>query len=313
MFVSGYGYRIGDETCQEEFVNYIADTRSTQTQYAGGAPMAARNFNSNSYRYGYNKGSEKDDEISGSENHFTTFYREGDTRLLTWWSPDPKVNEQPWQSSYSYMDGNPIAKNDPNGDCPTCLFGALIGAAVDYGTQVATNVYNNGGISTEAFTENINLTSIALSAGEGFLTSGASVGKTVLVKTTAAVANNVVQLTTTKDGVNLNVETDPNNVVKNAAIDLTVDAVAKGATPSSKTVQKQLSKTGFNKGQVASTVKDGLKAADIDITRKINQNVKAGSEKLVKGTSGAISTTAESSVKVVTSKTKDEVKTKTDR
>lgn len=74
-----------------------------------------RSFNSSSYKYGY-QGSEKDSEISGEGNHFTTLYREGDTRILRWWSVDPKASDQPWQSPYSYMDGNPVANNDPEGD-----------------------------------------------------------------------------------------------------------------------------------------------------------------------------------------------------
>lgn len=80
--------------------------------YPGGSPMPGRNFNANSYRYGYNKGSEKDDEISGAGNHFTTFWREGDTRLMTWWSPDPYHQ---FASPYNYMGNNPINGNDPNG------------------------------------------------------------------------------------------------------------------------------------------------------------------------------------------------------
>ncbi len=68
------------------------------------------------YRFGYNKGSEKDDEISGAGNHFTTFYREGDVRLVTWWGTDPKEQEQPYQSPYSFMDENPIIHNDPVGN-----------------------------------------------------------------------------------------------------------------------------------------------------------------------------------------------------
>jgi hypothetical protein len=78
--------------------------------------MPNRSIASGDYRFGYNKGSEKDDEISGNGNHFTTFYREGDTRLATWWGVDPKTNEQPWQTSYSFMDGNPIWHNDEKGD-----------------------------------------------------------------------------------------------------------------------------------------------------------------------------------------------------
>jgi RHS repeat-associated protein len=79
--------------------------------------MPGRSFSSGTeYRYGYNKGSEKDDEISGAGNSFTTKYRQGDTRLLRWWSVDPKADLQPWQSPYSYMDGNPVGLNDSDGD-----------------------------------------------------------------------------------------------------------------------------------------------------------------------------------------------------
>ena len=93
----------------------IADLMSASDYYGGGSPMPGRNFNSNSYRYGYNKGSEKDDEITGvTGSHFTTEFREGDTRLLIWWGGDPKPNAS--LSPYSYMNGNPILFNDPLGD-----------------------------------------------------------------------------------------------------------------------------------------------------------------------------------------------------
>ena len=79
----------------------------------GGSPMLGRTFSANSYKYGY-QGSEKDDEISGSGNHITTFFREGDTRLLKWWSVDPKA--KPWESPYAWMGSNPILMSDPMGD-----------------------------------------------------------------------------------------------------------------------------------------------------------------------------------------------------
>ena len=99
------------------FDYYEPDVISTVDHYPGGFPMPGRSFNGNSYRYGYNDGSEKDDEITGvTGSHFTTYFREFDTRLLIPWSPDPVF--QPWQSPYSYMDGNPIWFNDPMGDDP---------------------------------------------------------------------------------------------------------------------------------------------------------------------------------------------------
>ena len=94
---------------------YEPDVLSAVDHYPGGFPMPNRSFNANSYRYGYNDGSEKDDEITGVVgSHFTTYFREFDTRTLIPWSPDPVF--QPWQSPYSYMDGNPILYNDPLGD-----------------------------------------------------------------------------------------------------------------------------------------------------------------------------------------------------
>ena len=158
--------------------------------YPFGMIMPGRNFNQTSYRYGYNKGSEKDDEISGAGNHFTTFYREGDTRLLTWWSVDPEADEQPWQSPYSYMDGNPIKNNDPDGDCPTCFLGALVGAAVEYGSQVASNVYDRG-FTSEAFTD-VDLADIGIAAVEGFVTSGASAIRSAGTKIAVKVATEVI-------------------------------------------------------------------------------------------------------------------------
>lgn len=68
-----------------------------------------------SYVFGF-QGSERVDEIAGSGNHYTTFYRGLDVRLGKWWSPDPKSSLTPWESPYSSMGNNPIWFNDPLGD-----------------------------------------------------------------------------------------------------------------------------------------------------------------------------------------------------
>ena len=82
--------------------------------YAFGMAMPGRSYQStsSSYRYGY-QGSEKDDEISGKGNSYTTFFRQLDPRLGRWFSPDPVF--QPWQSPYTSMDNNPISLVDPKG------------------------------------------------------------------------------------------------------------------------------------------------------------------------------------------------------
>ena len=291
------------------FNNFIAIKKSSQDSYPFGMVMPGRNFNQTSYRYGYNKGSEKDDEISGAGNHFTTFYREGDTRLLTWWSVDPDADEQPWQSPYSYMDGNPIKNNDPDGDCPTCFLGGLIGAAVDYGIQVSANIAAG---KDNAFTDNINLTSIGTAAVAGFLTSGASVietaGAKLAVTTGAAIINNTVKVTTSKTGIKVDVEINPINIAKNTAIDVVADKLIGKIAPTT-TVQKGLSKAGFNKGEVAKTIKDTYKATGNVVNRATNESIKSGSKKLVENTSKKL---AAAPIKAATKGVKTDAKSATD-
>lgn len=121
--------------------SYLAEINMSSDYYPGGMPMPNREQFLNRYRYSYNKGSEHDDEIVGLGNHFTTFYREGDTRLLRWWSIDNNQRNQSWLSTYSYMDGNPVAKMDPQGDIAV-IDDVLVGAAhaVLNGENVLTSI-----------------------------------------------------------------------------------------------------------------------------------------------------------------------------
>ena len=73
--------------------------------------MAGRGF-SGSYRFGY-QGSEKDNEVSGDGNSYTTEFRQLDPRLGRWFSVDPEFF--PWQSPYTSMDNNPIRNVDRDG------------------------------------------------------------------------------------------------------------------------------------------------------------------------------------------------------
>nr|WP_294946351.1 hypothetical protein [uncultured Mucilaginibacter sp.] len=98
-------------------VTYTAEIASGQDYYAFGMQMPGRKLSGAAYRFGFNKGSEKDDEISGSGNNYTTEYRMLDTRLGRWLSIDPKANMSPDQSPYSSMDNDPIMFNDMLGDC----------------------------------------------------------------------------------------------------------------------------------------------------------------------------------------------------
>jgi hypothetical protein len=92
---------------------YSADVKSASDYSAFGAPLAGRLHNNDFYCYQY-QSSEADVEISGHNSHFTTYYRELDTRIARWWSIDPKFS--PFESPYVSMGNNPIRNNDVLGD-----------------------------------------------------------------------------------------------------------------------------------------------------------------------------------------------------
>jgi|SRR5690554_3573384 len=66
------------------------------------------------YRYGFN-GMEKDDNIKGEGNSYTTEFRQYDPRVGRWLSVDPLFTNFPWQSPYVAFDNNPIYYIDPKG------------------------------------------------------------------------------------------------------------------------------------------------------------------------------------------------------
>jgi hypothetical protein len=94
---------------------------------------------------------------------------------------------------FAYCDGDPIMRSDPNGEF-WFLIGAAIGGGLDYAAQVTAN-YANGQTGSAAWT-NVNVTSIAISAGAGAITGGigGAVSKVGTV-TTRAVINGVANST----------------------------------------------------------------------------------------------------------------------
>ena len=70
---------------------------------------------SSGYSYGFN-GMEKDDDVKGSGNSYTTEFRQYDPRVGRWLSLDPLEKKYPGISPYTAMGNNPIFFVDPNGD-----------------------------------------------------------------------------------------------------------------------------------------------------------------------------------------------------
>ena len=63
--------------------------------------------------YGFN-GMEKDDEVKGVGNSYTTMFRQYDPRVARWLSIDPKSTA--WESPYVSMGNNPLLYTDALGD-----------------------------------------------------------------------------------------------------------------------------------------------------------------------------------------------------
>lgn len=72
-----------------------------------------RHGSSNEYRYGYN-GMEKDDELKGEGNSYTSYFRKLDPRIGRWFSIDPVYKAH--TSPYVSMSNDPITRIDPDGD-----------------------------------------------------------------------------------------------------------------------------------------------------------------------------------------------------
>jgi len=58
---------------------------------------------------------EKDDEVEGQGNSYTTQFRAYDPRLGKWLSLDPLMDKYPSQSPYVAFNNNPLFYNDPSG------------------------------------------------------------------------------------------------------------------------------------------------------------------------------------------------------
>ncbi len=89
-----------------------ADVLSYQDYFPFGMTMEGRYATGDDYRYGFN-GMEKDDEVKGNDNSYTTPFRQYDSRVARWAGIDPVVHHN--MSPYNAFDNSPIVIMDPSG------------------------------------------------------------------------------------------------------------------------------------------------------------------------------------------------------
>ena len=89
------------------------DVENSLDYYSFGILMPERNGGGD-YRYSFN-GMEKDDEVKGKGNSYTTTFRQYDARLGRWLSLDPLMSKFPWQSPYVSFNNRPTITIAPKG------------------------------------------------------------------------------------------------------------------------------------------------------------------------------------------------------
>ncbi len=119
---------------------YAADLQSAQDYYSFGMLMPGRNYNSSTYRAGFN-GMEKMDELHGNTGDAYDFgARVYDARLGKWLSVDPLFNDYHFCSPFSFALNTPIQAIDPNGELVIFIGG------MHNGTQGGESSYWRGTI-----------------------------------------------------------------------------------------------------------------------------------------------------------------------
>jgi len=108
------GFSVDFEDQYTALINWTNPSPSTSYFCLGTYTKAPETGNAD-YRYGFG-GMEKDNEVKGQGNSYTTEFRQYDSRINRWLSKDPLSSNFPWQSPYISMSNNPILRIDPNGD-----------------------------------------------------------------------------------------------------------------------------------------------------------------------------------------------------
>jgi RHS repeat-associated protein len=258
-------------------------------------------------RYLYN-GKEVQTDLANQYDYGARFYDPVIGRFTTL-DPSADDEDQEIGTPYGYVANNPIVKNDPDGKIWNFVIGAALGAVVEVGTQMISNHLEHKPLT------DINWKAVGVSAVEGAVTSGTSVGEKFLVKGGFALVKAGIDYSKDHDIKSLK---DVGNIAKNAAIDMAVDAGGKVVGKLGKAVaggkivgavEKFAEKAGTSRSKVART----LMGAGVNsrVSGAIAKDIRDGQKVLVKGIKESINTAASSTAKATTNQTVTGIKDNT--
>ena len=145
-------------------IRVVADKDGTVEETNSYYPFGGMFTSVNSVQpYKYNG---KELERKNGLNCYDYGARQYDAVLGRWTTVDPMSEKYYSYSSYLYCNNNPILYKDPDGRWIVNAIGAIVNAGIDYGSQVAVN-FATGKMGLDAFTDDISLGSIIVSAAEG--------------------------------------------------------------------------------------------------------------------------------------------------
>ncbi|MEM0941989.1 MAG: RHS repeat-associated core domain-containing protein [Bacteroidota bacterium] len=195
-------------------------------------------------------------EETGWYHYGVRFY---DPSISRFTSIDPLSEIYYEWSPYNYVGGNPVKRTDEDGAFWNNVIGGIVGAAVEYGTQVAVN-YASSKIGSDAWTD-VDVGDIVVSGVEGAITSGASVAKNLVKKAAIIGASEVIKATLDIKQEGVTIETDATKIATDAAVGI---VFAAGGSEAGKALVNASSDAAVK------SAKSGVTAANKNLNKAVN-------------------------------------------